>query len=308
MVYRPTHRQLEYLVALDETRHFGRAAKRCHVSQPTLSVQIAVVEDQLEAVLFERMANRIAPTPTGARVIALARAVLGTLDEIVALARGDADGLGGLIRLGVAPTFGPYFLPALLPRLHREHPDLQVYIREERPAHIEREVLDGTLDCGLGPEPHNSQLCFDPLCVERIFLGVPADHRLAQATSAELSGLRNERLLTLGRGHRLFDNVRELATASGASLIDDYEGTSLDAIRQMVSIGMGCSLFPELYARSEFARLTDVVLLPIKDWEAQRTVGYFWREGSPRARHYQRLAEESRPEASKLLPIKSGLD
>lgn len=133
MPFRPRHRQLEYVVALAETGHFGAAAKRCNVSQPTLSVQIALLEDQLGTPLFDRTRGRVIPTAIGERVIASARAVLQALDDIVATAATGADNLGGLIRLGVAPTFGPYFLPHLLPVLHRRYPGLQIYIREERP-------------------------------------------------------------------------------------------------------------------------------------------------------------------------------
>jgi LysR family hydrogen peroxide-inducible transcriptional activator len=300
MPFRPSHRQLEYLVALDDERHFGRAARRCNVSQPTLSIQVALLEKQLGAALFDSMPGAVQPTPVGRRVVATARSVLASLDDIVTEARAGAVNLGGLIRLGVAPTFGPYFLPRLLPTIHRAYPDLQLYIREDRPTSIERDVLDGVVDCGLGPIPRADRLVFRILCEEGIFLGVPAGHRLEGKGVASVEDLRDERLLTLGRGHRLFDSVRELAAASGAIFVEDYEGTSLDAIRQMVSIGMGCSLFPELYARSEFGRDNDVVLLRIDGWSARRTVGYFWRENNGRRRHFETLAAESETVARAL--------
>ncbi|MFN3548904.1 MAG: hydrogen peroxide-inducible genes activator [Mesorhizobium sp.] len=300
MPFRPSHRQLEYLVALDDERHFGRAARRCHVSQPTLSIQVALLEKQLGATLFDRASGSVEPTPVGRRVVATARSVLASLDDIVTEAKAGASNLGGLIRLGVAPTFGPYFLPRLLPSIHRTYPDLQLYIREDRPTSIERDVLDGVIDCGLGPRPRADRLVFSALGEESIFLGVPAGHRLEGKDSAGVGDLRGERLLTLGRGHRLFDSVRELAAASGAIFVEDYEGTSLDAIRQMVSIGMGCSLFPELYARSEFGRDNDVVLLRIDGWSAHRTVGYFWRENNGRRRHFETLAAESEAVARAL--------
>jgi LysR family transcriptional regulator, hydrogen peroxide-inducible genes activator len=292
MSFRPTHRQLEYVVALDDERHFGRAASRCHVSQPTLSIQVALLEKQLGATLFDRMPGVVEPTPLGRRVVATARSVLASLDDIVAEAKAGATNLGGLIRLGVAPTFGPYFLPRLLPTIHRTYPDLQLYIREDRPTSIERDVLDGVIDCGLGPSPRADRLVFRPLCEEGIFLGVPAGHRLDGKGSAGVEDLRGERLLTLGRGHRLFDSVRDLAAASGAVFVEDYEGTSLDAIRQMVSIGMGCSLFPELYVRSEFRRENDVLLVPLTGWSGRRSIGFFWRENSGRLRHFEKLAAE----------------
>lgn len=294
MAFRPTHRQLEYAVALAETGHFGAAARRCHVSQPTLSVQIAQLEAQLGTPLFDRTPGRVQMTDVGRRVVASARTVLLTLDDIVATAASGARSLGGLIRLGVAPTFSPYFLPSLLPALHARYPDLQIYIREERPVTIEREVVSGGLDCGLGPAPTSGHaLTFRRLCRETIHLGVPKDHPLAGEGSVAPEKLKGERLLTLGRGHYLFDTVRELAAVCGADLREDYEGTSLDALRQMVVMGMGMSLFPELYARSEFRVEDDVALLALDGWPTRRDVGYFWRAGNARAAQFEQLARES---------------
>jgi LysR family hydrogen peroxide-inducible transcriptional activator len=300
MPYRPSHRQLEYIVALDDVRHFGRAAARCHVSQPTLSVQVGLMEKQLGVTLFERTPSRVATTPVGEEIVRRARLALATLDDIVDLASRDWSRLGGLVRLGTAPTFGPYFLPHFLPALHRKYPELQIYIREDSPVAIEAAVAEGTLDCGLGPAPGALGLRFRKIGEEKIFLGVPAEHPLAVRTSVEPAALRGERLLALGSGHRLFENVRELAAASSARLIDDYEATSLDSIRQMVSIGMGCSLFPELYARSEFRNADDVRLVEIDNWRALRAVGFYWREGSGRQRHYESLADEADRAAADL--------
>ncbi|MDE1567885.1 hydrogen peroxide-inducible genes activator [Aquabacter sp. P-9] len=294
MPARPTHRQLEYAVALAETGHFGAAARRCHVSQPTLSVQIAQLEAQLGAPLFDRTPGQVQPTPVGARVVEAARRVLLTLDDIVAMAASGTRNLGGLIRLGVAPTFGPYFLPNLLPTLHARYPALQIYIKEERPSVILRDVVSGALDCGLGPTPETAHaVTFRRLCRETIFLGVPKDHPLASVGHVDPQALRGERLLTLGRGHHLFERGRELADACGAELREDYEGTSLDALRQMVLMGMGMSLFPELYARSEFRVEDHIALLTLDGWPARRDMGYFWRAGSGRAAQYEELARES---------------
>lgn len=291
MAHRPTIRQLEYLVALGETGHFGEAAKRCHVSQPTLSVQVALLEQRLGCALIDRTPGSVAPTPAGAEIIAFARTVLNTLDGMIAVASASRSSLGGLIRLGAVPTFGPYFLPHLLPQLRQHYPDLKLHIREERPLVLEEQVADGSIDCGLGPAPTSGEACeFAAVCEERIFLGVPRSHRLAGQETVDLAALANEPLLTLGRGHRLLDTVRDLARASGAHLVEDYEGTSLDALRQMVSIDMGLSLFPELYVRSEFHSEQNVHLLRIEGWPGSRIIGFFWRRGSVRAEHYRRLA------------------
>lgn len=301
MPFRPSHRQLEYAVALAETGHFGSAAKRCHVSQPTLSVQIAQLEQQLGTPLFDRTRAKVTPTAIGARIVEAARSVLLTLDDIVTVAATGADNLGGLIRLGVAPTFGPYFLPNLLPVLHGKYPALQIYVREDRPAAIERDVMTGDLDCGLIPPPASGHaLTFRRICREAIYLGVGKDHRLAASGRVKPRQLKGERLLTLGRGHHLFERARELAAASGADMREDYEGTSLDALRQMVVMGMGASLFPELYAKSEFRVQDHVALLQIDGWPASRDMGYIWRASNGRAAQFEELARESEQACAEL--------
>ncbi|MBX9468841.1 MAG: hydrogen peroxide-inducible genes activator [Rhizobium sp.] len=301
MPFRPSHRQLEYLVTLGETGHFGEAAKRCNVSQPTLSVQVALLEQQLGVTLMDRMPGHVVPTPVGAEIIKAAKVILNGLDEVRALATGSKGNLGGAIRLGVAPSFGPYFLPYLLPPLHRQYPELKLYIREDRPRQLEKAVLQGETDCGLGPLPSvDDGFVSQQICRERIFLGVPKAHRLAAFDSIPTEGLKGERLLTLGAGHRLMDEVRRLADVSGATLAEEYEGSSLDAIRQMVSIEMGLSLFPELYVRSEFGKEDGIKLLTIEGWEGVRDIGFFWRQSSARGNHFQALAGLGRAVADRI--------
>lgn len=301
MPFRPSHRQLEYLVTLGETGHFGEAARRCHVSQPTLSVQVALLEKQLGVTLIDRMTGQVVPTPVGVEIIAAAKVILSGLDEIRALATGSKSNLGGAIRLGVAPSFGPYFLPYLLPSLHKQYPELKIYIREDRPRQLEKAVLQGETDCGLGPIPSaNDGFTSLQICRERILLGVPKAHRLAAFDTIAAEELRGERLLTLGPGHRLMDEVRRLADMSGAVLAEEYEGSSLDAIRQMVSIEMGLSLFPELYVRSEFAKEDGIKLLTIDGWPGIRDIGFFWRQSSARGSHFEALAGLGRSVAARI--------
>ncbi|SUB02024.1 Morphology and auto-aggregation control protein [Pannonibacter phragmitetus] len=295
MPYRPSHRQLEYLVAVAEHGHFGRAARACHVSQPTLSAQLKLLEDRLGVVLIDRGGAIVQPTPAGHALLPHARTVLETLDEFVREAQAADKGLGGLIRLGVAPTAGPYLLTGVIELLQERVPGLQLYIREERPSLLETAVREGTVDCILTPLPvRESRLISEDLCVEQIYLGLPQRHPLAAKTSLSVPDLLAERMLTLGRGHRLYDQVQSLCAASGAVMSEDYEGTSLDALRQMVSIGMGLSLFPAAYVASEFARERQVVLRELSGWPMQRLIVLAWREGSPRQAHFLRLAKLAR--------------
>jgi LysR family transcriptional regulator, hydrogen peroxide-inducible genes activator len=300
MPFRPSFRQLEYVVALHDLKHFARAARHCNVSQPTLSVQIALVEQGLGTPLFDRTSSQVTATPAGEKLARGARLLLASMDDLLNDLSTQAAALGGTIRLGTPPTFGPYFLSRLLPRLHEQYPALHVYIREDNPAAIEGMVADGSLDCGLGPSPERAGLSFSRIGQEKLYLGVPAGHDLAKSATVSLRALAGEKLLALGRGHRLLENVRHLAEASGARIVDDFEGTSLDAIRQMVSIGMGLSVFPELYARAEFRPQDDVRLLEFEDWNERREVGLYWREGSGRKRHYLAVAEAADGVASTL--------
>jgi LysR family hydrogen peroxide-inducible transcriptional activator len=295
MPYRPSHRQLEYLVAVAEHGHFGRAARACHVSQPTLSAQLKLLEDRLGVVLIDRGGSAVQPTPAGHALLPHARTVLETLDEFVREAHAADKGLGGLIRLGVAPTAGPYLLPGVIELLQEQVPGLQLYIREERPSLLETAVREGNVDCILTPQPvRESRLVSEDLCQERIYLGLPQRHPLALRPVLSVPDLQGERMLTLGRGHRLYDQVQALCVASGAVMSEDYEGTSLDALRQMVAIGMGLSLFPAAYVASEFARERQVVLRELPGWPMQRQIVLTWREGSPRQAHFQRLAKLAR--------------
>lgn len=301
MPFRPTHRQLEYLVAVADRGHFGAAAKACNVSQPSLSAQLKLLEDQLGAPLIERGPGRARPTPTGEAVLPLARSVLALLDDIVAMAGSEAEMLGRLVTLGVAPTFGPYFMPAFLPELHRRYPQLEIYIREERPRDLDQALASGALDCILSPGTNaDPRLESAPVCSEKIWLGVPADHALAHAGKVTSASLRGEKVLTLGRGHRLYDETSRLCEGTGAEMREDYEGTSLDALRQMVSIGMGLSLFPDLYARSEFQRGRNVMLREIEDWPMRREIRFSWRRESARRRHFVELAALAAQTAANL--------
>ncbi len=300
MVFRPTLRQLEYVIAVAECGHFGKAARRCHVSQPTLSVQVALVEENLGIQLFERTSSTVMTTPLGEKFVHGARLTLAAMNDLMDAVARDTRSLGGLIKLGTSPSFGPYFLPTFLPPIHRKYPDLQIYISEDRPAAIEAAVAEGTLDCGLGPVCEEPELTFTAIGTEQLYLGVPSEHKLARRRKVKFAELRGERLLALGSGNRLLENVQHLAHLSGAIVIEDYEGTKFDAIRQMVSIGMGCSLFPELYAKAEFRNAEDVRLLEVADWTETRAVGLYWRDSSGRKRHFDELAQGARQAAKEL--------
>jgi LysR family hydrogen peroxide-inducible transcriptional activator len=290
MRFRPSPRQLDYFVALAETLHFGKAAAKCHVSQPTLSSQFKLLEECLGSSLLERGGGDISLTAAGERLLPLARQALESLDEIVIVAQAGRENLGGLIRLGVSPTFGPYFMPYLLPILKRNFPDLELYIREDRPNLLEEGLAAGSLDCIITPDiAPSGQLAERELCHESVSLAVPRSHPFAGLEVVPVSLLKGEKLLSLGHGFRLHNDVQALARAAGAEFLQDYEGTSLDALRQMASIGMGLALFPAAYIASEFPKEPNLLLKKVEGIAMRRVMYLVWRQGSSRAAHYEKL-------------------
>ncbi|KZM48232.1 hydrogen peroxide-inducible genes activator [Labrenzia sp. OB1] len=292
MRFRPSPRQLEYFVALAGSLHFGQAAASCNVSQPTLSSQFKLLEDQLGSALLERGSGAIRLTAAGERLLPLARRALEDLDEIVTAAQAGQANLGGLIRLGVSPTFGPYFMPRLLPALKSEYPGLELYIREDRPNSLEEGLAAGIFDCILTPDiTPSDQWAAKVLCRETVLLAVPRSHPLAGLEVVPVSMLQDEKLLALGQGYRLHDDVQALARTAGADFRQDYEGTSLDALRQMASIGMGLALFPAAYIASEFGKEPDLVLKRVEGMAMQRLIYLVWRRGSARTDHFEKLLD-----------------
>ena len=301
MRFRASNRQLEYFVAVCDRGHFGAAAKSCNVSQPTLSAQLKLLEEQLGTALVERGKGTARPTPAGASLLPIARNILASLDELSDIAGVMANNLGGRLRIGVASTFGPYFLPHLLPQLRERYPNLEIFIHEDRPPALVIALADRIIDCILTPLPlPDDHFKIVEICEEEIYLGIPADHPVAKIENVTPRMLAGEKLLTLGQAYRLYTNVKALADAANATMREDYEGTSLDAIRQMVSIGMGFSLFPELYVRSEFPKEKSVILRKLKNWPISRTICLAWSKNSIRNNHYLLLAEEVKAVASRL--------
>jgi LysR family hydrogen peroxide-inducible transcriptional activator len=288
----PSLQQFRYLVALSETLHFRRAAERCHVSQPTLSGQIRELEDRLGAQLVERGRRaKVVLTPTGKEIAARARQVLRDVGDIVELAKFGREWLNGTIRLGVLPTLGPYLLPHVLPELHQSYPQLRLYVREGMPGALINALEDGDLDLLLFPLPvREADLTFARLFREPLWIVAPADHPLAAKPFAEPADLKGATVLALEPGHRLHDQVRALCQDYGAVLSLDYEGTSLDALRLMVGMGMGLSFLPALYVRSETPKDHEVVARPLRQRPPSRLIAMVWRRHSARGEEFQTLA------------------
>ncbi|WP_298429713.1 hydrogen peroxide-inducible genes activator [uncultured Jannaschia sp.] len=299
----PTLQQFRYLVAVADTLHFRRAAETVHVTQPTLSAQLRELEGKLGVQLVERSRAGVSLTPVGADVAARARTVLRDVADIVDLARTGADPLGGTIRVGVVGSLGSYFLPLVIPALHAAYPKLKFYVREGIATDLMRRLNDGALDALFFPLPlEEAALNVEPLFHEPLQVVLPADHPLAKNPIIERAALAGETVMTLEAGHRLHDTVAALAEEVGAHLSLDYEGTSLDTLRQMVATGLGLSVLPALYVRSEVAREALVVARPLSNPAPGRDIGMVWRKTSAGHAAYAQIAALIRDTLSKDAP------
>lgn len=298
----PTLKQLEAFIAIADTGLFRLASEKLNLSQPALSEQIAQLEHRLGARLLDRDRRGARLTPVGARVAERARRILADVRGLDAIVRSAAGNLGGLVRLGALPTLGPYLMPHVVPVLHKRYPELRLYVREGPGEALEEGVRSGQYDVALSVRPYRPEgLSVLPLVEERLFLGVARDDPASGEGAIGPDALAGRDVLTLEHGHRLSELVRNFARDAGARLLEDYQGTSLDGLRQMVGMGVGVSLFPALYVRSEIRNDRAVAALPLDSADARRQIVLIWREGSPREGDYHELAGIIRDRAETLL-------
>jgi LysR family hydrogen peroxide-inducible transcriptional activator len=288
----PTLRQLRYLIALADHGSFTRGAAAAGVSQPSFSQQIQLVEALLGGRVVERGATKAILTPLGREAVAGARRVLAEVAAFEGLADHRGDALSGTIRLGVSPTLGPYILPQLVAQLHAVSPDLRVHVREGLPNRLVELLADGTHDVILVQLPINDRgLHIERLFREPLFLGMAADDPLRKREAIAVRDLAGRGLLTLQPQYRMSEQVAALAEQAGAHVLRDYEGTSLDAIRQMAGMGMGLALLPRLYVRQEIRGGDDLIVRPFAGGRLYREIGLVWRSGAGRAPAFLTLAQ-----------------
>jgi len=299
---KPTLRQLEYFVAIVETGSFSAAAKRCFVSQPSLSAQIKDMEDHLGIALLERGRKGAMITPVGEEVVRRARLILRETEELKVLAQESDGRLAGRVRLGVLPTIGPYLLPRATRELHISYPELRLAVREE-PTHVlQTRLQDGRFDIILSTLDAHPDMESLLLVEENIYICVPPDDSLARSRgSIKLSDLKGRELLTLGHSQKFSNVVERLASEAGAVTSEEYQGTSLDAIRQMASMGSGIAVLPSLYAISEAKRDTQLIVRRIDHPLAKRQISLTWRPSSPLSEKFQKMGNVFRQVASHLM-------
>lgn len=295
----PTLRQLQYFVTLAETQHFRRAAARLRITQPTLTIQVAALETGLGVQLFERSRTGTALTPEGRELCSHARGVLRELQGLVDQAEASARGPAGTYRLGVTPTLGPYLLPQVLPGIHRRFDALRFFVREGAPRLLEDDLLGGEHDLILTALPLVAgDLIVIPLFTEPLQLVLPADHRLAGKERIEPADLQGEPVLTLEEHHLFHRQIAELCERFGAHVLRDYEGTSLDTLRQMVVMGMGIAFLPALYVRSEIHQPEELRVTTVQGERMERVHALAWRSTSSSSGLFERLADELRAQVA----------
>lgn len=274
-------RDLRYLVALADLKHFGRAAEASFVSQPTLSTQIKKLEEELGVPLIERNPRNVLLTDVGEAVVARARLMLREADEIKNIARRAKDPASGAVKIGIFPTLGPYLLPHVVPQIVAKFPKLELMLFEEKTEIILKKLHDGELDAGILALPiHDDTLHSEFLFEEPFVLAVPATHRMAKQKKVKLCDLAEERLLLLDDGHCLRDQALEVCQIAGAVERSGFRATSLETLRHMVSANVGMTLLPALAVRPPAPATANVVLIPFADPQPHRRIAMVWRRTS----------------------------
>lgn len=288
-------RQLEYFIAVAESGSFRRAAAKLHVSQPTLTAQVASMERALGGKLFERSRTGTAPSALGRELLRHARRVIEEFRGFVDSATSLVDRPAGTYRLGVTPTMGPYLLPQILPDIHREYGSLKFYVREGLPRSLREGLASGQHDIIITPLPMSLEnVMVQPLFRESLRLVVPSDHRLAKRARVTRDDMVGEQVLTLQDQDLLHMQIQRLCDRLGAEMNRQYEGTSLDTLRQMVVMGMGLAFLPSLYIQSEIRDGDGLAVLTLSDEAVMREHALAWRRTSPSRQLFHALADKLR--------------
>jgi LysR family transcriptional regulator, hydrogen peroxide-inducible genes activator len=276
-------KDLRYLVAVADARHFGRAAERCFVSQPTLSAQLKKLEQYLGVQLIERQPGRVSLTDAGEQIVSRARRILEASDEVVTLARSHRDPLAGTLRIALLPTVGPYLLPRVSQPIRKALPRLELRLYEYQTAPMLEKLQQGEIDLGVLALPVELEgVESRELFAEPFVVAVPDHHRLAKRESIRLDDLQGETLLLLEDGHCLRDQALEVCSRIGPNEKQDFRATSLETLRQMVATGAGITLLPELASRGAYGHARGVAIRPFTRPAPVRRVGAVWRKSSAR--------------------------
>ena len=279
--------ELRYIVAVARERHFGRAAEACFVSQPTLSVAIKKLEEELDCKIFERGGNEVSVTPVGEEIVRQAQQVIEQAQGIKEIAKRGKDPLAGPLRVGVIYTIGPYLLPDLVRQAIDRTPQMPLMLQENFTARLLEMLRTGELDCAIMAEPFpDAGLAVAPLYDEPFMIAVPSKHPLARRDRIPAEELKRETMLLLGTGHCFRDHVLEACpeyarfSSHAEGIRKTFEGSSLETITHMVASGMGITVVPQLSIPRE--KPAHVVYVPFEPPVPTRRVVLAWRRSFPR--------------------------
>jgi LysR family transcriptional regulator, hydrogen peroxide-inducible genes activator len=291
--YLPTLKQLQYLVALKDQGHFGRAADACFVTQSTLSAGVRELETLIGVTLVERTRRVVRFTPLGDRIAEKARRVLREAEELADMARAAGKPLSGEMRMGVIPTIAPFLLPRLLPKLRKDWPDLRLYLREETSQAACDGLHRGQLDCVLLALPYGcGEVEAEPLFDDRLFVAFPPGDAAGQdGRPIAPAAIDEERLLLLEDGHCLRDHALAACNRPELRAEATMLGTSLHTMVQMVGNGLGLTMVPEMAVTAGILEGTGVTAVPLEAEHAYRRIALIWRKGSPREKDFRLLAD-----------------
>ena len=284
-------RDLEYLIALAEFKHFRKAADACNVSQPTLSGQIRKLEDELGAVLLERTSRKVLFTQAGLTLVEQAKAVLREVKILREMASNQGKDMSGPILIGVIPTLGPYISPIILPNLQLLFPELEIYIYELPTNELLEQLESGQLDCGILSLSKETEPFIEvPIFNEKMLLAVSTQHSWAKEETLDLARLRDKEMLMLDNGHCLRTQTMDYCLSIGAKENRHFKANSLETLRNMVAANIGIALMPELATRN--LSIPSLTYIPFAVPEPFRSIGLVYRPGSPLRLRYERLAKE----------------
>ena len=285
----PSVKQLRYLVALAEHRHFGRAAAACHVSQPAFSTAIKELEAALGVQLVDRTNKSVAVTDSGREVVTQARLCLRELEALVELAGGGREPLSGRLKLGVIPTIAPFLLPRVLPRLRKAFPRLELWLKEDITRRLHEELLAGRLDLILVALPYELKATrVMPLFKDRFRLACRRGTRRLDPERYSFNRLDRESVLLLEDGHCLRDHALSACRLRDPEKLNRFSASSLFTLLQMVDADLGITFLPEMAEGSALLKNTRIATYPLAE-KSRREIGLAWRRGSARGGEFQTL-------------------
>jgi len=286
-------RDLEYLLAIDEERHFNRAAGRCFVSQPTLSGQLKKLEAELGVQLVERSNRQVVMTDAGNAIAAQARRVINNAHEIRNIAESFHNPFAGELKLGLIPTVAPYLLPLIMPELTRQLPQLRIWLYEQQTHVLLEKLARGEYDLLVLALPVSGDNAFTSieLFSEPFLLAVAKGVPIANNKQLQLSDLNGLELMLLEEGHCLRDHALDACTLAGARESTHFHATSLETLRHMVGEGMGMTLMPQLALPKRILKSDPICYLPFSEPAPNRRIGMLYRKGSARTLLFERIAE-----------------